>query len=94
MNGARWTWSFRKGMGWALPVTVGALLGVKNVLAIAIAFHNDYSPLLLVFLSMGLALWLGGLRRIAAEAAREEADLRDRVAGLGKSGGRPPSKEE
>jgi hypothetical protein len=79
---AKWSWSFIKGFVWALPVGGGALLGVKKALAYSVAFNNDYSLLYLVFGVTGLALWLGGLRRISKQHAEQEADIRERVANM------------
>jgi hypothetical protein len=84
MSDARWTWSFGKGIGWALPVGIGALFGVRNSLARSVAFGGDYSLLIPVFGVVGLALWLGGLRRISRPVAEQEADIRERVANLQK----------
>lgn len=79
---AKWSWSFLKGLAWALPVGAGALLGVKKAMAYSIALNNDYSLLYLVFGVTGLALWLGGLRRIGRQQAGQEADIRQRVADM------------
>lgn len=68
----KWSWSMIKGLVWALPVGAGALLGVKKVMAYSIAFNNDYSLLFLVFIVAGLALWLGGFRRISRQHAEQE----------------------
>ena len=82
MSESRWSWSFVKGLSWALIVGAGALLGVREELAHSAAFRGDYSPLLLVFGAAGLALWLGGLRRISKQRDDHEADIRERVANL------------
>jgi hypothetical protein len=79
---AKWSWSFLKGLAWALPAGGGALLGVKKAMAYSIAFNNDYSLLYLVFGVTGLVLWLGGLRRIGKQQAGQEADIRQRVADM------------
>ncbi len=80
----KWTWSLRRGLGWALPVSVGALMGVKDLLARSVAFNDDWSPLLLVFVAAALALWLGGMKYVPISQISEEDDIRQRVAGLQK----------
>jgi len=77
-----WSWSFVKGIGWALSVGVGALFGVKNTLARSVAFGDDYSPLLFVFGAAGSALWLGGLHRIKKQGDEQDANIQERVADM------------
>ena len=80
----KWTWSPGRGFGWAVPVGVGALMGVKNQLAYSAAFNDDWSPLLLVFGAAALALWLGGMKRVSVDQISEEDKIRQRVADLQK----------
>jgi len=75
----KWSWSFRQGLSWALTCGVGAFAGVRYL----IAFGN-YSLLLSVFGVAGLAFWLGGLRHVSEERAKEETDIRERVANMQK----------
>jgi hypothetical protein len=84
MSESKWTWSFGRGISWALPVGAGSLFGVRDALARSVAFGGDWSPLLLVFAAFGLALWLGGLRRVPGERALQEDDIRKRVEALSK----------
>ena len=84
MSESKWSWSFAKGISWAVPIGAGVLLGVKNTLARSVAFGDDYSPLFVVLGAAGLALWLGGLRRISKQRDEQEANIRERVASMQK----------
>jgi hypothetical protein len=84
MSKSKWSWSFARGIGWALGAAAGALFGVKSTLVRAAASGGSYSPLLLVFGAAGLALWLGGLRRISKGRDEQETSIRERVANMQK----------
>ena len=64
MKKTRWSWSFAKGIGWALPFGAGGLYVIKDEMVRHIAYSNDYSYVYQIIFLMGLALWLGGLRRL------------------------------
>ena len=66
MDKSKWSWHFGKGLSWAMPIGAGALFGVRTTLANAAAFNNDYTPMLFVLAAAGLALWLGGYKRIVS----------------------------
>jgi hypothetical protein len=85
MGKSRWSWSFARGIGWALGAGAGALFGAKFLLVRAAVSGGSYSPpLFLVFGVAGLALWLGGLRRISKRTDEQEASIRERVADMKK----------
>ena len=86
MNERRTTWSFGKGMGWAVPCGLGAMFGVRKRMAYAIGFDEDYSLLFVILAVFGVALWLGGLRRVPRERADQEDAIWQRVSDLSKAG--------
>lgn len=86
MAAAKWTWHFRKGLGWAAPIGIGAMWGFKNLIVNSIAYQNNYVPVIFPVIAAGLALWLGGLRRVNAEVGAQADELRRRVEALDKSG--------
>jgi hypothetical protein len=79
MSESKWLWSFRQGLRWALTCGVGAFAGVRYRIT-----FGDYYLLLIVFGVTGLAFWLGGYRHVSNERAKEETDIRERVASMQK----------